>query len=97
MKTDFKRIQKWAQIFKDPKKLAEIVLANTLANSDEVKADIQEIGQEMNNTDMWSWYDAGSKVGDLIVTLVGRVPNATNDSLSSNTSTIETPYPRTKA
>ena len=72
METDAKRIENWAQIFKNPKELVQTVFANALSNRQGLANDIAEVATDASSQD---FNDMGLTVADILTKTVGAIPN----------------------
>jgi exonuclease VII small subunit len=73
MENDWKRIDEWAAIFKNPHDLLNVVLSHVIENKSHLSADISQIKADESSG---NFKDLGATVGDFIVNVVGEVPNA---------------------
>ena len=71
---DLKRLEAYAQIFTDPTKLAETVFKNFVAHDKAVLADIEDLTEEVKDGSPKAYYQAGDDVADVVVQLLGPVP-----------------------
>ena len=71
LQNDIARIEKWGQIFSDPKKLVEVVTMNVLKNYSKILADIGKIPTDFSSGD---FKDAGDEVADIMVDALGPIP-----------------------
>jgi len=68
---DLKRIETWAQIFKDPKKLAMTFASNFVMHFREVTNDIATNVEDLKEG---KFYDAGDELADILTLTLGKVP-----------------------
>ena len=68
---DIQRIEKWGQIFSDPKQLVEVVTMNVLKNYSKILADIGKIPDDFSSGD---FKDAGDEIADIMVDAIGPIP-----------------------
>ena len=71
VKDDVARLEKYAEIFQDPTKLAETVTVNFFKHAKIISADASDISVETGKGD---FYKAGDDVADLVVQVLGPVP-----------------------
>ena len=76
MDADAKRIEAWAQIFKNPKELVQVVLNNALANRQGLANDVKEVAADATSQD---FNDMGLTVADIITKTVGAIPTLPNE------------------
>ena len=76
MGPDIARIEKWAQIFKHPTELFQVLLNNTIKNLPAVQADAAKLVQ---NFKAGSYFLAGENMADILILELGPVPKALLD------------------
>jgi predicted RNA-binding protein YlqC (UPF0109 family) len=82
MSTDVQRVEKWAQIFKNPKALEKLLLENTIKHIGAIKTDITNITSDASSK---NYEDLGVQVADLLIQEVGPVPQlGTSEMLELN-------------
>jgi len=64
MSTDVQRVEKWAQIFKNPKALEKLLLENTIKHIGAIKTDITNITSDASSK---KYEDLGVQVADLLI------------------------------
>ena len=71
MEGDAKRIENWAQIFKNPKELVSTIFNNALANRQGLANDVTQVAADATSQD---FNDMGLTVADIITKTVGAIP-----------------------
>ena len=68
---DLTRIEKWATIFADPKKLASTVLTNLLMHHQKIFDDVAQTSKDFDGA---QYHAAGVDISDLMIQTLGPVP-----------------------
>ena len=71
MSSDIARIEAWAQIFKQPKALVELMVKNVIANFNPIVTDIESTAADIGSGDCMK---AGQDIADIMVLTLGKVP-----------------------
>ena len=71
MQGDLDRIESWAAIFKDPKALAKVLMANVLPNISQIEQDVIKTKNDITTAEL---FYAGEDVADLLILALGPVP-----------------------
>lgn len=64
MSADVQRVEKWAQIFKNPKALEKLLFQNTLAHFGAIHTDVNNISNDISTK---NYNDMGQQVADLLI------------------------------
>ena len=79
IKPDIDRIKAWAVIFKQPKKLMETIVTNTLVHGPQIYGDIAKMITDIGAHQM---HNTGEDIADILVTAIGPIPEiSVEDSL----------------
>ena len=70
---DITRIEKWASIFSDPKKLMTTVVENLIKHYGSIFSDIDKTSGDIAKAD---YFSAGEDIADVLVLTLGAVPEA---------------------
>ena len=76
MSADVNRIEKWAQIFANPKELVPKLVTNVLKNYAAIIADASDASTQIAAKDL---YKTGQDAADILVMVVGPVPQTNDD------------------
>jgi hypothetical protein len=71
MSADLQRVEKWAQVFKNPSELEKLLLQNTIKHIGPIHTDITNISSDVKSK---NYNDMGQQVADLLVQELGPVP-----------------------
>lgn len=78
MQADLARIEKWAEIFKNPTQLIQTLTTNVIKNFGEITGDVSKIGTDFSGQ---KYEQAGVDVADILVATLGPVPAAQPEDL----------------
>merc|ERR1711998_460501 len=81
MQGDLTRIEKWGEIFKDPKKLMTTLTENVLKNWSKIQADITKIPTDFTKS---NYKGAGQDIADIMVQALGPVPESSWGDVKRN-------------
>jgi hypothetical protein len=73
VKPDLVRIEQWAQIFKNPAALSQVIFENLLAHALWIGKDVEKAAF---NVGAKNFYNVGKDVADLAIQVLGPVPKA---------------------
>lgn len=68
---DLARIEQWAQIFKNPTALAQVIFSNVLTHGPKIFADVSQTSVDVGAN---NFYAVGKDVADLTIQVLGPVP-----------------------
>ena len=71
IKPDIARIENWATIFEDPKKLASTVLMNLLTHHQKIFDDVSQTSRDFDSS---QFHAAGVDISDILIQTLGPVP-----------------------
>ena len=71
MQDDIDRIEKWAEIFKNPTELIKVLTANIIQNIPTIEQDVMKTMTDISSNEM---FYAGEDVADIMVLALGPVP-----------------------
>lgn len=74
VKPDLVRIEQWAQIFKNPTALAQVIFSNVLTHGPKIFADVSQASADVGAN---NFYAVGKDVADLTIQVLGPVPETT--------------------
>ena len=82
MVNDIKRIENWAQIFKHPKQLVQLMVGNIIKNYDPIVKLIKHIEAEVSWGNPEDFMYAGVDTASILVLTLGTVPELEETSAS---------------
>ena len=71
MQGDVSRIEKWGEIFAHPSQLISTITQQVLMHYQDIMKDVGEISSDFSSK---SWNAAGNAIGDLLIQILGKVP-----------------------